>query len=95
MKVLIELDEQEDGKDFILMTLKAADAFCLLNEMDNDIRTLLKYGEVDGIFADDPESMELLSSGVASDTPDQLKEKNKKMIHLLESLRRKMGELIL
>lgn len=87
MKATFQFDEETDGKEMILMTLKACEAFSLLDDIDNKIRSMLKHGEV---YSCGPED---LFPGQKLDTLDQVVHKNLKMASLLEEIRSDIREL--
>jgi hypothetical protein len=89
MKVIFELDDQTDGRGLIHMTLKGPDAFVLLHEMDQNIRSLLKYDDVDVTSAEE----EKLNDYFKADTLEQAIEKNRKLIKLLTDIRKQIWEL--
>ena len=43
MKATFQFDEETDGKEMILMTVKACEAFSLLDDIDNKILSMIKY----------------------------------------------------
>lgn len=87
MKATFQFDEETDGKEMILMTVKACEAFSLLDDIDNKIRSMLKYGEVYSCGPEDLFPCQQL------DTLDQVRHKNLKMTSLLEEIRSEIREI--
>jgi len=87
MKATFQFDEETDGKEMILMTVKAQEAFSLLEDIDNRIRSMLKHGEV---YSCGPED---LFPGQNIDTLDLVRHKNLKMTSLLEEIRSDIREI--
>ena len=87
MKATFQFDVETDGKEMILMTVKAQEAFSLLDDIDNKIRSMLKHGEVYSCGVED------LFPGQSIDTLDQVRHKNLKMTSLLEEIRSDIREL--
>lgn len=87
MKATFQFDEETDGKEMILMTVKACEAFSLIDDIDRKIRSMLKHGEVYSCGLED------LFPGQQLDTDEQVRHKNLKMISLLEEIRSDIREL--
>ena len=79
MKITYELDDQQDDLQSIKVMHLASKSFYLLHEIDQDIRSLLKYGDVDSY---------------EGDTIESLTKKNSELIKRMDSIRDSIYQLI-